>query len=93
MNLKREEFLFALALEKPVQKHAAFLHAACDDDPALRARLESLLAARSAVNSTTNRLRTFRLEREVRSQRMKCRLASGTFARRAPAVNTHQSAK
>lgn len=47
MNPDREEALFALALEKPVQKRSAFLDAVCDGDPALRARLESLLAAQA----------------------------------------------
>jgi serine/threonine protein kinase len=45
MNPTREEALFALALEKPSEKRAAFLDAICDGDPALRARLEALLAA------------------------------------------------
>src|SRR5262245_54365538 len=41
----REEALFALALEKPVEKRAVFLDAVCEGDFALRARLEALLAA------------------------------------------------
>ncbi len=45
MNPNREEALFALALEKPAEKRAAFLDAMCDGDAALRARLEALLAA------------------------------------------------
>ena len=45
MNPPREEALFALALEKPVEKRAAFLDAMCEGDAALRARLEALLAA------------------------------------------------
>ena len=45
MNPNREEALFALALEKPAEKRAAFLDAMCDGDPALRQRLEALLAA------------------------------------------------
>ena len=45
MNRSREETLFALALEKPVEKRAAFLDAVCEGDPALRRRLEALLAA------------------------------------------------
>ena len=45
MNPNREETLFALALEKPAEKRAAFLDVMCDGDPALRQRLEALLAA------------------------------------------------
>ncbi len=45
MNPNREEALFALALAKPAEKRAAFLDAICDGDPALRQRLEALLAA------------------------------------------------
>jgi tetratricopeptide (TPR) repeat protein len=45
MNPNREEALFAVALEKPAEKRAAFLDAICDGDAALRLRLESLLAA------------------------------------------------
>ena len=45
MNINREEVLFALALEKPAEKRAAFLDATCEGDAALRARLEALLAA------------------------------------------------
>ncbi len=45
MTPAREEALFALALEKPVEKRAAFLDAVCEGDAALRARLEALLAA------------------------------------------------
>src|SRR5215470_11756286 len=45
MNPNREEALLALALEKPIEKRAAFLDAMCDGDAALRARLEALLAA------------------------------------------------
>jgi tRNA A-37 threonylcarbamoyl transferase component Bud32 len=44
----REEVLFALALEKPVEKRAAFLDAMCEGDPALRQRLEAQLAANDA---------------------------------------------
>jgi WD40 repeat protein/tRNA A-37 threonylcarbamoyl transferase component Bud32/cell division protein FtsL len=40
--------LFALALEKPADKRAAFLDATCEGDPALRQRLEALLSAHSA---------------------------------------------
>jgi WD40 repeat protein/serine/threonine protein kinase len=45
MTPSREEALFALALEKPVEKRPAFLEAMCEGDPALRARLEALLSA------------------------------------------------
>ncbi len=45
MNPNREEALFALALEKPAEKRAAFLEAVCDGDAALRSRLDALLAA------------------------------------------------
>jgi eukaryotic-like serine/threonine-protein kinase len=45
MNPTREELLFQLALEKPVEKRAAFVDAMCEGDTALRARLEALLAA------------------------------------------------
>jgi WD40 repeat protein len=45
MNPSREEALFALALEKPVERRPAFLDAMCDGDPALRQRLAALLAA------------------------------------------------
>ena len=45
MNPKREEALFALALEKPVEKRAELLDRECNEDPALRQRLEALLAA------------------------------------------------
>jgi tetratricopeptide (TPR) repeat protein/tRNA A-37 threonylcarbamoyl transferase component Bud32 len=48
MNPNREEALFVLALEKPVDKRAAFLDAMCDGDAALRGRLEALLAAHEA---------------------------------------------
>ena len=41
----REEALFALALEKPAAKRAAFLDAMCEDAPALRQRLDALLRA------------------------------------------------
>jgi serine/threonine protein kinase/WD40 repeat protein len=45
---KHEEALFALALEKPVDKRPAFLDATCEGDPVLRQRLEALLAAHDA---------------------------------------------
>jgi len=46
----RDEMLFALALEKPADKRAAFLDATCEGDPALRQRLEALLAAHEQSN-------------------------------------------
>jgi eukaryotic-like serine/threonine-protein kinase len=45
MNRSREEVLFALALEKPVDKRPAFLDAMCEGDAALRQRLDALIAA------------------------------------------------
>jgi serine/threonine protein kinase/WD40 repeat protein len=45
VNASREEALFALALEKPADKRAAFLDAVCEGDAALRQRLEALLTA------------------------------------------------
>ena len=45
MNPSPEEGLFQLALAKPAEKRAAFIDVMCDGDPALRARLEALLAA------------------------------------------------
>jgi eukaryotic-like serine/threonine-protein kinase len=42
---EREAALFALAVEKPVAERAAFLHAVCGGDAALRQRLDALLAA------------------------------------------------
>ncbi|MDB6032843.1 MAG: serine/threonine protein kinase [Verrucomicrobiales bacterium] len=42
---ERESALFALALEKPLSERSEFLRAVCGSDPALRQRLESLLAA------------------------------------------------
>ena len=45
MNQNREEVLFALALEKPAAKRAAFLEVMCEGNDALRQRLEALLAA------------------------------------------------
>jgi serine/threonine protein kinase len=41
---QREETLFAAALAKPPAERAAFLDGSCHADPALRARLEALLA-------------------------------------------------
>jgi hypothetical protein len=45
MNPFREEALFALALGKPAAERAAWLDAECEGDPALRQRLNALLAA------------------------------------------------
>jgi serine/threonine protein kinase len=45
VNPTREEALFALALEKPAEKRAAFLEAVCEGDATLRQRLEALLDA------------------------------------------------
>jgi WD40 repeat protein/serine/threonine protein kinase len=45
MPQNQEEALFALALEKPAAKRAAFLDAMCEGDAPLRARLDALLAA------------------------------------------------
>ena len=45
MSPSNEEALFALALAKPAAKRAAWLDAECEGDPALRQRLEALLAA------------------------------------------------
>ena len=44
MNPNREALLFQLALSKPGAKLAAWLDAECEDDPALRQRLDALLA-------------------------------------------------
>ena len=49
---KREEALFALALEKPAEKRADFLDGACHGDPALRQRLEALLKAYEAPDES-----------------------------------------
>jgi hypothetical protein len=38
MSAAREEALFALALEKPVEKRPAFLDVMCEGDAALRHR-------------------------------------------------------
>ncbi len=42
---QREQALFAAASERPAAERAAFLDGACHGDPALRQRLEALLAA------------------------------------------------
>src|ERR1051325_2177593 len=48
---QREEFLFAEAFAKPRAQRAAFLDGACQADPALRARLEALLAEHDQPDS------------------------------------------
>jgi tRNA A-37 threonylcarbamoyl transferase component Bud32 len=48
MPQPHEEALFALALEKPAAKRTAFLDAMCEGNPALRQRIEALLAAHDA---------------------------------------------
>ena len=48
----REAALFVLALEKPAEKRADFLDGACHGDPALRQRLEALLAAHEAPDES-----------------------------------------
>jgi hypothetical protein len=45
VNPNREEVLYALALKQPANDRAGFLDAVCPGDPALRSRLEALLAA------------------------------------------------
>lgn len=44
VNPSRGEALFQLAMERPAEKHAAFLDAMGDGDAALRARLKARLA-------------------------------------------------
>ena len=51
LNPNREAALFARALEKPADKRPAFLDAMCESDPALRQRLESLLAAHEQTDA------------------------------------------
>src|SRR5262245_32068347 len=50
VSANSEDALFELALQKPADKRAAFLDAVCEGDPALRARLDSLLAAHVESN-------------------------------------------
>ena len=67
MNANREEVLFALALEKPAAERVAFLDAVCGGDAALRARLETLLAAHDAADALpepAEPVRTIKLELE-----------------------------
>ena len=63
MNPNREEVLFALALEKPAEKRAAFLEVMCEGDSAPQARLEALLAAHehdlSLLRPAPTRLRIY----------------------------------
>ncbi len=49
MNPSREEFLFAMALEKPADKRPAFLDAMCEGNASLRSRLDALLTAHDAT--------------------------------------------
>ncbi|MFN0054925.1 MAG: serine/threonine-protein kinase [Planctomycetales bacterium] len=65
MNPSREEALFALALEKPAEKRAAFLDAECEGDPALRQRLEALLAAHEEPESLAGPDKWLRLDDEA----------------------------
>ena len=51
MNPSREESLFAAALEKPAAERPSFLDSPCHGDPALRQRLEDLLAAHEGNRS------------------------------------------
>ncbi len=48
---QREEAIFAAALERPLAERVAFLDGACHGDPALRQRLEALLAAHEQSDS------------------------------------------
>ena len=48
---ERESALFALALEKPPERRSSFLDVMCEDDAALRQRLEALLAAHERPDS------------------------------------------
>jgi len=52
MSLNREEALFELTLKKTADQRGAFLDGACQGDPALRRRLEALLAAHEATGDT-----------------------------------------
>jgi eukaryotic-like serine/threonine-protein kinase len=45
------EAVFNAARQKPLQEQAAYLDQACDDDPALRRRVEQLLAAQAEMGS------------------------------------------
>ena len=49
--IQREQALFAAALEHAPEERAAFLDGACHDDPELRQRLETLLAANDDPDS------------------------------------------
>src|SRR4051812_7443443 len=50
-SLDRLESLFAGAMQKPAADRAAYLDQACNDDPALRQRVEALLRAQVAAGS------------------------------------------
>jgi hypothetical protein len=56
VSANREETLFGLALEKPVAERAAFLEGDCLGDPALRTRVEALLAASAKVRLSPRRI-------------------------------------
>ena len=51
MNPTRESALFAVALEKPVEKRPMFLDAVCEGDDELRQRLEASLAANEQADT------------------------------------------
>src|SRR5262249_41383971 len=51
---QREEALFAAVLAKPMAERCAFLDGACHGDPALRKRLEALLAAHDQPDELLN---------------------------------------
>ena len=65
MNPSREEDLFALAVEKPAEKRAAFLDAECEGNPDLRQRLEALLAAHEEPESLAGPDKWLRLDDEA----------------------------
>ncbi len=52
MNPTREEALFALASTKPGKERAAWLDRECAGDPALRQRMETLLAAHKEADQS-----------------------------------------
>ena len=55
---QREEALFTAALNNPLAERPAFLDGACHGDPALRQRLEALLAAHDAPDELLSTLPT-----------------------------------
>ncbi len=65
MNPSREEDLFALALELPAEKRAAFVDAECKGNPDLRQRLEALLAAHEEPESLAGPDKWLRLDDEA----------------------------